>query len=547
MALYNTPIVDDTKTGNSVGKTTVLKLIDYCLGSDGKNIYTSEDGKVVYDLVKEYLINSEIVVTLVLTVDFHEDSEKIVIKRNFLPRKKKILTLNGDTITDEEKLGEELKKLIFNKYSDKPTFKQIKSHNIRYKEPALSSTLETLSRYSTMPEYETLYLFLLGCDFSEGDEKQRLNTIIKQELAFKSRLEAKETKTGYVSVLNQIENEIKELENKKGSFNINENFNNDLERLNSLKREIRHKGSLLASLNIKKDIILETQADLNEEVSKIDSQQLKMIYQQATDKINNIQKSFEELVQFHNSMLAEKVSFITKDLPTIESDIDKITKSLGDLKNQEKIVTQELSKSIAFQDLEKLISELNEKYRRKGEYEGIIERISEVEQNIDKAEKELDNINNNIFTESFKSVLQEQINKFNNKFSFVSKELYGEKFTIKFDIVEDKKTKKPVYKFSPTFTSNQSTGKKQGEIVCFDIAYIMFAEEDHIPHLKFLLNDRKELMHGNQLLNIHNLINDKNIQFVASILKDKLPPELQKEEYYVVELSQNDKLFRIES
>ena len=36
------------------------------------------------------------------------------------------------------------------------------------------------------------------------------------------------------------------------------------------------------------------------------------------------------------------------------------------------------------------------------------------------------------------------------------------------------------------------------------------------------------------------------IQFVASILKDKLPQELNKDAYIVVKLSQNDKLFRIE-
>jgi hypothetical protein len=39
----------------------------------------------------------------------------------------------------------------------------------------------------------------------------------------------------------------------------------------------------------------------------------------------------------------------------------------------------------------------------------------------------------------------------------------------------------------------------------------------------------------------------QNIQFVASILKDKLPPELNQEEYFVVKLSQDDKLFRIEN
>ena len=34
---------------------------------------------------------------------------------------------------------------------------------------------------------------------------------------------------------------------------------------------------------------------------------------------------------------------------------------------------------------------------------------------------------------------------------------------------------------------------------------------------------------------------------VASVLKDKLPDELNKKSYFVVKLSQNDKLFKIES
>jgi hypothetical protein len=42
-------------------------------------------------------------------------------------------------------------------------------------------------------------------------------------------------------------------------------------------------------------------------------------------------------------------------------------------------------------------------------------------------------------------------------------------------------------------------------------------------------------------------VNKNNIQFVASILKDKLPDELNHEKYFILKLSQKDKLFRIEN
>lgn len=42
------------------------------------------------------------------------------------------------------------------------------------------------------------------------------------------------------------------------------------------------------------------------------------------------------------------------------------------------------------------------------------------------------------------------------------------------------------------------SGKKQGEIICFDLAYAKFADKNDIPCLHFNLYDKMELAHGNQ-------------------------------------------------
>ena len=86
-----------------------------------------------------------------------------------------------------------------------------------------------------------------------------------------------------------------------------------------------------------------------------------------------------------------------------------------------------------------------------------------------------------------------------------------------------------------------------GEISCFDIAYTMFADDMNIPCVHFLLNDKKELMSDNQLIDIAKVVEEENIQFVASILKDKLPEQLQDNSLFIIELSQESKLFKIES
>lgn len=102
-----------------------------------------------------------------------------------------------------------------------------------------------------------------------------------------------------------------------------------------------------------------------------------------------------------------------------------------------------------------------------------------------------------------------------------------------------------VYIFD-SFNTNSSSGKKQGEILCFDLAYILFADNEDTLVLHFILNDKKELMHGNQLIKVKDFIKDKNVQLIFSILKDRLPTELNNEKNIIIRLSQKEKLFKIE-
>ena len=538
---------ENEKTGNNVGKTTVLKLIDFCLDGNAKLIYSDpENPKQAYEVVKNYLIDNEILITLVLKENLEkDDSKEIKIERNFLGRKKLIRKINDKPFTDTE-FELTLKELIIPHYdANKPSFRQIISHSIRYKDESINNTLKTLDRYTSDAEYETLYLFLFGCTFDDGEEKQRILTKIKQETTYKDRLEKKQTKTAYEAALSLLNDEIIELNRKKANLNINENFERDLENLNSIKYKISRLSLETSNLNIRKNLILEAKEELKKGSCSIDLQQLRLLYNQASEKILGIQKTFEDLVNYHNTMVIEKMKFIEKDLPILEAEIKSKNIELEELLEKEKVLAQIVAKSDSFKELERLIGEINEKYRQKGEYENIVSQLDEVEDNIDDYNKKLDRIDKKIFSDEFEQIIKEQINKFNKYFSNVSNTLYGEKYAIKYDIVENK-NKQQLYKFS-AFNANLSSGKKQGEILCFDIAYTLFADKEEIPCLHFLLNDKKELMHNNQLVKMVDYIEDKNIQVVISMLKDKLPSRLQKQEYYVVNLSQDDKLFRIEN
>lgn len=543
-------IVDESEnqiTGNSVGKTTVLKLIDFCLGADKKNIYVDPETKRdEYKLVKDFLNEKKVLITLTLTSDFdNENANEVIIERNFLSSPKdRVSRVNGQQILAENFERELLKVLFPGHLDDKPSFRQIISHNIRYKDENINNTLKTLDRYTSDAEYETLYLFLFGCEFTRGNSKQEILIKIRQEDTYKSRLEKNQTKTAYETALSLINNDIDVLNMRKSSFNLNENLESDLDKLNKVKYDINKLSSIISKLNIRKDLIKEAEAELQSSKSNIDLRQLEIIYEQATSKITSIQKSFADLVAFHNTMIGEKVKFITKELPAIDKAIQENSNSLKRLLDEERYLTSTISKSDSFEELEKIIAELTEKYRKKGEYESIIEQLNEVDSNLKDFNKQLSEIDNDLFSDSFEKIVKAQLNKFNIYFSSISNELYGEQYAVKYDIIINRKGQR-LYKFS-AFNANMSSGKKQGEISCFDLAYTLFADEENIPCLHFLLNDKKELMDDKQLVKIGDFANRNNIQFVASILKDKLPAEINKEDFFVVKLSQDDKLFRIE-
>jgi uncharacterized protein YydD (DUF2326 family) len=544
-------IVDNSDakiTGNSVGKTTVLKLIDFCFGADKNIIWIDpENKKDVYKLVKEYLINNEVLITLVLTENLDDDTApEIVIERNFISSGKKIVRrINGLDLKDEE-FEPRLTELLFPEHTaDKPTLRQIISHNIRYNDLSLTNTLKTLDNYTSDAEYETLQLFLLGCEFIKGNSKQELLEKIRQENTFKNRLEKVQTKSAYEVTLALLENEIAELNVRKSSFNINKNFEHDLDRLNHLRYQINKQSSEISKLSIRKNLIIEAIEELDASRSNIDLDQLRQIYEQASSVLGKLQKSFDDMVIYHNNMIAEKKKFILTELPALELKIRQKNGDLNNLLEQEAELSQIISKSDSFEELEGLIGEMNEKYRLKGEYENIIQQLNDVDSNLSGYNDDLSTIDDELFSPDFESIVKQQLNKFNKHFASISELLYDEQYALKYEKATNRKGQR-LYKFS-AFNTNFSTGKKQGEISCFDIAYTLFADEEDIPCMHFILNDKKELMHDNQLVRIGRLVKEKNIQFVASILHDKLPPELNNPAYFILELSEDDKLFRIEN
>uniref|UniRef100_UPI00402651C7 DUF2326 domain-containing protein n=1 Tax=Candidatus Cryptobacteroides bacterium TaxID=3085639 RepID=UPI00402651C7 len=542
-------IVDETPenttgTGNNVGKTTVLRLIDYCLGGDVDGIYRNpEDKHESYALVKNFLTGNNVIVTLILEDDLDTPSKKVVIERDFKTGRSSLIRINGKDVTRKDFVAE-LESAIFPEVkTETPSFRQIIAHNIRIDNLRLENTLKTLTMGKN-EEYEALYLFMFGCPNDSAARKTQLAQELDTEKKYKRRMERNRSKNEYKAALSVIESDIEKLVERKDNLNINENLQLDIDSLNTLRAEINKVTSRTSLLSLRRELINETVESFDKQNFGEDVVQLEMIYKQASAYVPKMQRTFKELVDFHNTMLENKKAFVAQELPSIQEEIESLSVELERLQEKETVMAEKVLKSDTYEELESIIVQLSELSRRKGEFESYVSQIESAEKAIKEKCEEMKKIDDGLFTEDFARRLEAQRDKFNKIFSEVSREIYDEQYIISYDVYNQKG--KQLYKFHITDVANFSSGKKQGEISCFDIAYTVFADQESIPCLHFILNDKKELVHGNQLNKFAEAVNKYNVQFVCSMLYDKLPPVLRKDEHVVVRLSQDSKLFRIE-
>lgn len=534
---YTPPDSKKTDSGNSVGKTTVLRLIDFCLDGNAKNLYNDPEFKESNEKIKTFLTKNNINVTLNLIEDItNPKSKKISICRNFLSRSNKIQTINGEKYSNDD-FSRKLKSIIFETTSEKPTFKQLKSKNIRDEKNKLINTIRVLSAYDTDVAYETLHLFWFGIDINKNkDELVRKKNL---EIKLQNRLKKESTLSQVKQKILIVDSEIERLSFKKDNFNLNPNYEEQLNVLNRIKQEINAFSEDITRLELRKELILESIDELKKGFSQANKDYIRKMYDKAESLIPNLQKTFDETLEFHNSMIEEKIEFIGQDLSHIDDDLFSKKQRLSFLLSEEELLSKDLKKSGAVEELQEIIKELNHFHEQKGtlsQQQLLWEKSNE---ELDKIEESLTKISNDI--ESKDTLIQEKIAEFNRIFS---------KFSSKLDGVHSLLSAEPengTYKFSITnIEGNPGTGTKKSQMASFDLSYIAFADENDIPCLHFVLQDQIENVHSNQISNLFtDLVNQVNCQYVLPVLRDKLPRDLDVSHLQVLSLSNKDKFFKL--
>ncbi len=535
----NAPITENsTISGNSVGKTTFIRSVDFCFGSDGKDIYVDKENKTDNDLVKNFLIENE--VSFILSI-LNKNSERTILRRSF--NSKNDLFINQIKYENITLYKKKLLEILFHlpESESKISLREIIKKFVRsdsYSENNIYKILHTSKKDSA---YEAIYLLLFGFPNQEIISTRLILSdridLLKKEL---KKLSGKSNLPRLQNRLAQLQGLISDNEEQIKNLDLPKTYEIQLDKLKILKSRTAELSSALGNLNTKISLSQKTRNELLHSESKIDPTSIQKLYEEAKLLIGTIQKPFEEVLSFHNKMVLNKVKFVEQHISKLEHERNIVKHELDSLLKDQSHVLRLLDDTGTFDDLIKVREDINLLYVEKGKLVHQIDQIQKINSEIDSKTIEFNEVN--LTFQTYLEELNFNISEIFNKkyFTEYTNRTHGEKLYIYYDS-ENRK-----FAFD-NLGGNPGDGYKKTEIIAFDLAFISYFNELGLDFPLFFLHDKFEIVHPNQIQSIFEIADSINGQLFVSVLKSSV--SFLGDEYIerkrILELSQDSKFFKI--
>lgn len=540
-------IVDNTTnssndTGNNIGKTTAIKIIDLCLGANSvRSLYYDTDTRSEYTEIRDFLKDNKVEAELVLYSKSNNLKKRYYIVRQLFKKGKR--KIDGKEYNKKD-FESELKSILFNSKEPFPTLRQLIPKFIRVNYATDESMIKFLSNTDNAT-YETIYLFLLNILSDELlSNKDILSKQLKDNENKLRMLENDENITSLDSLKQKkilLNQELSVQTAKRKELDYLETYKEELEK----KREITTKTNQIEEqiqlLEFEIKTINQNIDRIKNEKSDIDLKQLKSLYVEAQAYLGDIDKTYDELVEFHNTMKQNRIDFISNQLNSKKENLEQVSKTRDKLLEEKKSLTVDMLDEGLLDELNLLNTKIEELNREIGEVSKSIDILKGALDERDRVSGQIKEIN----SEMDSNQIDKRITLFNKFFSSYCEKLYGEKYWFVYNKNWKSKSKFPVSLDS--FKGNVGTGMEKAVILAFDLAYMKYAQEIGIKVPQFVIHDKMENTHINQLKTIFKISQDIEGQYIMPILRERIS-EVETsliEHSKILELSSADKFFRV--
>lgn len=533
---------DSSGSGNSVGKSTLSRLIDYIFLSTGKDIYEEpEFGKLIPEVI-ELIDNNNIFIRL--SVTGFDDKEYLLGR--FLSRdEKSSLYYLGRKEVDKKEYTKILSEQVFGLTSDKPTIRNLSHKFIRNTHEKMQNTTKFLHGNTKADIYDQLYLFLFGFkDLHLLKEKATINRKISTKKKDLSAYRKPNKESALQKMLKPLESEKEELKQKISNFDFTDNQEKGVKELVDIQSKISELTVEYSNYEARVNYLKKSTDKLKSNASSVDGKELYEIYEFAGVSVNSkLKRTYEDLMVFHNKVIANKVNLIESDLFRFEELSLSVREKINELQSSESKVFKEVSEPETLKSIGEIYNNLSLVREKIASVGVLLNKIEDTKKEISELEELKESIVVKINDNS--EELNENIEEFNTSFGELSKKFYNDRYI--FDLNFDLDKEKCDFDIA-NVTPNSTGGKKKGELSAFDFAYIKFVTNKGLNRPRFIIHDSIEDVDVKQIIEIFNEANKLEGQYIVSVLSDKITKDSFSEfksHDVILRLSESDKFFQV--
>ena len=369
---------DNSEKMNSVGKSLLIDMINYCLLSDSSTR--------IYKIPKN-ILNDDTYMCLDLEIETTKRINILTIKRSRDIEKPILITINGEDQDFEkiEQAKELIESLVLNSGAgiNKPTFRNLVSVLLREEKSSFDDILRPYASKSFLDFNELIrpHLYLFGIDISIVNNMKHVQKNIS------------ETET----VINNLNKDFKNLgiDKKTVRSHIN-NLKEIVDKLNLSIKELKPGEGLQQSQQKLQELEQKMSSLITKKVAKygaiykikqlpvideVDSKKIKIIYNIFKEGLGTIvKKSIDEVKEFHgkietfqNQLFNQKLKDLQKEIEELDGKIVQLDKQISDIYKTFK----------ADEKIDSLKRVLKEERERNSELENLSEKYNSLEKKIE--------------------------------------------------------------------------------------------------------------------------------------------------------------------
>ena len=490
----------NSKTTNGVGKSLIIKLIDFCLGSDKIDEFSDPlKGWIFY-------LDVEIQGTIHHISRAIDNQTKLTFDDQELGCKK-----------FREKLSSEIDQ------NDDFSFRQIISKFLRREKYAYTSFDKYVEKEQEA-DVCAILIYLLGLDYKYCFRKKANKVSINELKDFKKTYKNNSAIKDVLDIndnnidieISNLEYEIEEKECLLAETKFAENYEDIKGKTVVLSQELNFLENEKFYLERRKENILQGL----EKTNSVSLSDVRNLYEKANIAWNSeLSHNLEEVESFHNQLFEKRKIELNKELLIVEENLATANKELN--KKQ-----QEYNQLISFLRTHSDIDEYYEQLKyidalkdKKNELLKIQSLEKDFENKIIELKKDKNNedANAQVYIESVNKVIKE----LNKIFISYAKKLYPDK-TSGLSIQNNTGDNQTRFDIYPKITSDGSDGIKEMIIFCFDLMILKrkVTSQGFIYHDSLLVSD----VDARQKEILFNIVKEEigDLQYIININEDQI-------------------------